>query len=126
MNQNEIKTKIAAALFLVKLPAIYDSAGAWYALAERVALDNLFRLVAVDDSVQAVKGPTAHEIADPLFFNPEPLDLIVDVKEERIVARRIIGRPDKKTARSSYLKDSRQKFRIINQSRRKVSTSFYL
>lgn len=69
----------------ISLPAVHDGAGTGHALAERVTLDDLFCFVAVDDSVQAVKSPTTHQIADALLLNPESLDLIVDVEEERVV-----------------------------------------
>lgn len=67
-----------------------------------MSLDDLLLAIAVNDSIQALEGPSAHQVSDTLLLNPESLNLIVDVKEERIVARGIVAGPHQKTSRTSY------------------------
>lgn len=66
-----------------------------------MSFNDLFRLVPIDYSIQAVKRPPAHQIANALLLNPEALDLIVYVEKEGVVSRRIVTWAHQKTARSS-------------------------
>ena len=61
--------------------------------SQGVALHYLLGLVSRDHSVQTVKSSATHHIPDTLLFNPEPLNLIVDVKEEAVIARAVVARP---------------------------------
>ena len=55
-----------------------------------VALHYLLRLVPIDDGLEAVKGPTAHDVADAFLLDAEPLYLVVDVEEQRVVTRGVV------------------------------------
>ncbi len=55
-------------------------------MSQGVALHNLLGLVAVNHGLEAVEGAASHDIAHALLLDPKPLDLVVDVKEERVVA----------------------------------------
>ena len=70
-------------------------------MAQRVALDDLLGLVPVDDGLQAVEGPAAHHVANAFFLDPEPLDLVVDVEKERVIARRVVAWTDEETSGST-------------------------
>ena len=63
-------------------------------MPEGVSLDDLLGLVAVDDSLQAVERSPAHHVAHALLLDAEPLDLVVDVEEERVVAGRVVRGTD--------------------------------
>lgn len=67
-------------------------------LNEGVSLDDLLLAVAVDDGVETLERPPAHQVTHAFFLDAEPLDLVVDVEEERVVARRVVARPHQKTA----------------------------
>ena len=88
-------------LFRLFLPrgkrAVVFTALLLHVLTQRVALHNLLRLVAVNDRVQAFERSAAHHVAHALLFNTEALYLVVYVKEERVVAGRIIAGPDQET-----------------------------
>ena len=57
---------------------------------QRVTLDDLLRLVPVDDRLETVEGPAPHDVAHALLLDAEPLDLVVDVEEQRVVARGVV------------------------------------
>lgn len=59
-------------------------------LNESVSLNNLFFPVSVDDGVQAFKCSATHQVTNAFLLYTEPLDLIVDVEEEWVVARRVV------------------------------------
>ena len=51
-----------------------------------MSLHNLFLAITIDDRIQALKGASTHQIAHALLLNAKTLYLIVDVKEQRIIA----------------------------------------
>ena len=59
-------------------------------MPQGVALHYLFRLVPIDDGLEAVKGATAHHVADAFLLDAEPLYLVVDVEEQRVVTRGVV------------------------------------
>lgn len=69
-------------------------------MLQRVPLHNLLLPIPINNCIQTLEYPSAHQIPHALLLDPEPLYLIVDVKEQRVVARRIVARPDQETARS--------------------------
>ena len=52
-----------------------------------VTFNNLLTLVSVYDSVETVKCPTTHQVPNTFFLNSEALYLVIDMEEERIIAR---------------------------------------
>lgn len=60
-------------------------------LNESVSLNNLFFPVSVDDGVQAFKCSATHQVTNAFLLYTEPLDLIVDVEEEWVVAGRVVA-----------------------------------
>lgn len=71
-------------------------------VSQSVTLNDLFRLVSVDHGLKAIEGSAAHDIADALLLNAEPLNLVIDVEEEGVVSGTVVARTDKKTAWASY------------------------
>ena len=63
-----------------------------------MSLDDLLLAVAVDDGVETLERPPSHQIAYALLLNAEPLDLVIDVEEKRVVARGVVARPHQETA----------------------------
>lgn len=63
-------------------------------VSQRVTLDDLLGLVPVDDGLQAVESPPTHDIANALLLDAKPLDLVVYVEEEGVIAGRVIRRAD--------------------------------
>lgn len=59
-------------------------------LNESVSLNNLFFPVSVDDGVQAFKCSATHQVTNAFLLYTEPLDLIVDMEEEWVVAGRVV------------------------------------
>ena len=57
---------------------------------QSVTLHDLLRLVAIDDGLEAVEGAAAHDVAHALLLDAEPLDLVVDVEKQRVVAGGVI------------------------------------
>lgn len=55
-----------------------------------MSFNNLLFPVSVNDRIQAFERPPSHQVPHPLLFYPEPLDLIVDVEEQRVIPRRIV------------------------------------
>lgn len=68
--------------------------------SETVSFNYLRTLVVSDDVFKRVEGMTSHEVMRTNSFNAEPLDCVLDVEEERVVARRSFTLPDQETARS--------------------------
>ena len=66
-----------------------------------VTLHYLLRLVPIDDGLEAVKGPTAHDVAHAFLLDAEPLYLVVDVEEQRVVTRGVVRRTDEVAAGAS-------------------------
>jgi hypothetical protein len=65
-----------------------------------MALDDLLLAVTVDNCIQTLKCTTTHKITHTLLLYAKPLDLIVDVKEERVVPWRVVTGANKKAART--------------------------
>lgn len=57
---------------------------------QSVTLHYLLRLVAIDDGLEAVEGAASHDVAHALLLDAEPLYLVVDVEEQRVVARGVV------------------------------------
>ena len=66
-----------------------------------VTFNNLLTLVSVYDSVETVKCPTTHQVPNTFFFNSEALYLVIDMEEERIIARWVVARSHKKASGAS-------------------------
>ena len=69
-----------------------------------MTLDNLLRLVSVDDGLEGVKSPSSHDVANSLLLDPEPLDLVVDVEKQGVVSGRVVARTDEEAAGTSWKK----------------------
>jgi hypothetical protein len=67
-------------------------------VSERVPLHDLLSLVPVYDGLETVKRPAAHHVPHALLLDAEPLDLVVDVEEEGVVAGRVVRGANQKTA----------------------------
>lgn len=59
-------------------------------VSQSVSLDDLLRLVPVYNGLETVERSSSHDVSDAFLFDSETLDLVVDVEEERVVARRIV------------------------------------
>ena len=55
-----------------------------------MTLYNLLRLVPIDDGLEAVEGAAAHHVAHAFLLDAEPLYLVVDVEEQRVVAGGVV------------------------------------
>uniref|UniRef100_A0A2M4D214 Putative secreted protein n=1 Tax=Anopheles darlingi TaxID=43151 RepID=A0A2M4D214_ANODA len=68
---------------------------------QRVTLDDLLLPVAIDHRIETLERTATHQIPDTFLLDPEPLDLVVDVEEQRVVTGRVVARTHQEATRPS-------------------------